>query len=102
MNTSTRAIGPSASAGKGEFQRETVAPPRDSRDRFRSQDLAQRGHLRLQGVLFDDRLRPYALEQFVLGDQIPVAFNQHYQQIESTRANIDRRAGCQQASFIGL
>ena len=72
-------------AGKGEFQ-----------------ELAQRGHLRLQAVLFDDHLRPHALEQFVLGYQMPVAFNQHYQQIESTRANIDRRAGCQQASFIGL
>jgi hypothetical protein len=32
----------------------------------------------------------------------PVAFNQHYQQIESARANADRRAGRQQASFIGL
>jgi Phosphoesterase family len=89
-------------APKSVAQGGSLAPPRDGRDGFRSQDLAQRGHLRLQGVLFDDHLRPHALEQFVVGDGMPVAFNQRYQQIESTRSNIYWRAGCQQASFIGL
>ncbi len=89
-------------AGLCKLQCEAVTPPRDRRDRFRSQDLAQRGHLSLQRIVFDHHLRPHTLEQLILGDQVSVAFNQHDQQIESTRADVYRSAGCQQASFIGL
>src|SRR5258706_8904941 len=63
-------------AGRDELQREPIAPYRDGRDRIPSQDLAQRGYVRLQGILFDDRFLPYTPEQLVLGYSAPVVSNQ--------------------------
>ena len=86
----------------GDFRRKSVTTSRDGRDRIGFQNLAQRRDMHLQGVLFDNHFGPNALEQFVLGDQMPAAFNQRDQQIEGTRADAHWRAGCQQTSFVGL
>ena len=86
----------------GDFRRKSVTTSRDGRDRIGFQNLAQRRDMHLQGVLFDNHFGPNALEQFVLSDQMPAAFNQRDQQIEGTRADAHWRAGCQQTSFVGL
>ena len=44
--------------------------------RIAAEDLAQGGHLHVQRRFLDHHLRPHAVEQFVLGDEMSGAIDQ--------------------------
>ena len=58
--------------------------------------------MHMQVLRFDEQLRPHAVEQFVLSDQLPAAFDQCHQQVEGTWAYIHRLPICQQAALTRL
>jgi hypothetical protein len=63
-----------------------VASSRHRGDGIAAQDLAQGGHLHVQRCFLDHHLRPHAVEQFVLGDEMSGAIDECNQQIEGARA----------------
>ena len=83
-------------------QRELVAASRHRGDGVGADDLAQGRHLHVQRGFLDHHLRPHALEQFVLGDEMSGTVDQRNQQIERARAQCDCCAVLEQPSVIRL
>ncbi len=46
--------------------------------------------MELKAVLLDHHPRPYAAEDFVLGNQLPARFNQYHEDIEGSAAKRNR------------
>jgi len=69
---------------------------------LRAQQLAQRGDLHLQVVLFDDEPRPRGIEQLALRDEPAFAFREGEQHVERARADRDRRAADDEVPLDGV
>jgi hypothetical protein len=82
----TASAASAASPGVDPVQREPVTPAGDGRNCTGTKHLAQRGYLNLQVVLLHHQAGPDAIEQFVLGDQLPAALHQGQQDIEGPLA----------------
>ncbi len=66
-------------------QGELVASSRHRGNGVGAEDLAQCRHLHVQRCFLDHHLRPNAVEQFVLGDEMSGAIDERGQQIEGAR-----------------
>jgi hypothetical protein len=78
---------------------EPITTSRNRCDRLLPEDLAQRGDLHLQIVLFDDELRPDPVQQLLLGHQLTGPLQERDEHIESARADHHRLAARQQAAL---
>ena len=96
------AVGGGGGGGGGgidHLQRETVAPPRNGRDRARPEDLAQGADLDLQVVAFNHQAWPHHVQQFVLRDCSIAPLDQRYQQIKRAGTQLRLEAVRQQLAF---
>src|ERR1700674_387881 len=54
--------------------------------------LANRGYVNLKGIFFDDRARPYASREVVLGDKLTCRLNQNLHDVERAPPDRDRHS----------
>jgi hypothetical protein len=56
----------------------------------------------VQRCFLDHHLRPHAIEQFIIGDEVSGTIHERGQQIKGARAQRHRIAVLEQPSFVGL
>ncbi|MEO8923299.1 MAG: hypothetical protein ABI330_10835 [Caldimonas sp.] len=84
----------------GRNQRELVASTGNGADGVGAEQLSNRRGLHLKVVLLDDDAWPDQVEQLVLRDHVVTMIEQDEQQIQGSRADLDRLVVDQDQSFL--
>ena len=67
-----------------------------------AEHVAQRRKLHAQRRFLDHHARPHAVEQFILGEEVPGTIDERAEQVERARPQNDRQAILQQPPFVEL